>query len=108
MNTWHSKEMGDGIKAFEPSMRLHQAFLALAQASGGVPKNAAVFSRYDLEANVVTWYFSPEAVSIAMTFGATACDKPAPTEGFGLLSGDGRAWEAHFPGYVASRRRREF
>lgn len=107
MSTWHSKAIGDGIEAFEPSMRLHEAFFSLARNGGSVPENAAVFSRYDLDSNVITWYFSPEAASLASAFGAAPCEKPLPSEGFGFLSGDTRAWQAHFPGYVASRRRRE-
>jgi hypothetical protein len=106
MDTWHCKEVGDGVAAFQPAMNLHQAFLAMAQASGGVPANIGVFSYYDLHANIVTWYFSPEATALAKTFGAIPCDKPVPSEGFGLLVGDARSWEAHFPGYVSSRRRR--
>jgi len=106
MYTWHSKAVGDGVAAFQPAMQLHQAFLTMATTSGGVPANAAVFSHYDLHANVVTWYFSPEAESLGKAFGATPCEKPTPSKGFGLLVGDARSWEAHFPGYVASRRRR--
>lgn len=104
MDTWNSKSVGDGVAAFQPSTQLHQAFLAMATASGGVPANAAVFSCYDLDANVVTWYFSPEATSLAKIFGATPCDKPTPSKGFGLLVGEGRGWEAHFPNYLANRR----
>lgn len=107
MSQWYCKAMGDGVEAFAPATRLHEAFFALAKASG-VPRHAAVFSRYDLEANVVTWYFSPEAVTLATTLGAAPCDKPTPSQGFGLLSGDVRAWEAHFPGYVRGQRRSEF
>lgn len=103
MDTWNSIAVGDGVAAFQPSEQLHQAFLVMA-ASGGVPKNAAVFSCYDLEANVVTWYFSPEVTNLARTFGATPCDKPTPSKGFGLLIGDGRSWMAHFPNYLASHR----
>jgi hypothetical protein len=86
-------------------MQLHQSFLALAIEEGGVPAYAAVFSRYDLAANVVTWYFTPEAEAIAQTFKASPCLKPVPEEGFGLLCGDARSWEHHFPGYIASQRR---
>jgi hypothetical protein len=107
MTTWHSKEVGDGIEAFEPSSRLHEAFFALAKA-GGVPPGTGVFSHYDLRANVVTWYFSPEATLLAKGFGASPCDKPIPTEGFGLSVGDARSWEIHFPGYITRRRRDEF
>ena len=106
MDTWHSKAVGDGIAAFQPAMQLHQAFLTMATASEGVPTNAAIFSYHDLHANVVTWYFSPEAINLAKAFGATPCDKPIPSEGFGLLVGDARGWEAHFPSYLASRYRR--
>ena len=104
MDTWNSKSVGDGVAAFQPSMQLHQAFLNMASASAGVPANAAVFSYYELDTNVVTWYFSPEATSLAKMFGATPCDKPTPSKGFGLLVGDGRSWGAHFPNYLANRR----
>jgi hypothetical protein len=103
MTTWHSKDVADGIEAFEPSQRLHEAFFVLAKA-GGVPAGLGVFSRYDLRANVVTWYFSPEAALLAKTFGAVPCEKPTPTEGFGLSVGDARCWEIHFPGYITRRR----
>lgn len=106
MDTWHSKAVGDGIAAFQPAMQLHQAFFTMLTASGGVPANAAVFSYYDLRANVVTWYFSPEVTSLANAFGATPCDKPTPSKGFGSLVGDARGWEAHFPNYLASSHRR--
>ncbi len=105
MNTWNSKAVGDGVAAFQPSTQLHQKFLAMAMVSGGVPENAAVFSCYDLDANVVTWYFSPEANNLAKMFEATPCNKPTPSKGFGLLVGDGRSWEAHFPNYLVSNRR---
>jgi hypothetical protein len=103
MTTWHSKNVGDGIEAFEPSSKLHEAFFALAKA-GGLSPSIGVFSRYDLRANVVTWYFSPEAALLAQAFSAAPCEKPTPEPGFGLLVGDMRSWEAHFPGYVPSRR----
>ena len=106
MDTWHCKEVGDGVAAFQPSMELHKAFLSMALASGGVPQSIGVFSYYELHANIVTWYFSPEATVLAKTFAASPCDKPVPSPGFSLLVGDARSWEAHFPGYIASRRSR--
>lgn len=99
MATWHSKDVGDGSQAFEPSRRLHDDFFSLASI-GGLSAGIAVFSRYDLRRNVVTWYFSPEAELLAKTYGAIPCAKPTPTEGFGLSVGDMRAWEVHFPGYL--------
>lgn len=106
MDSWQCKEVGDGVAAFQPSMELHKAFLALAQASAGVTKGFGVFSYYDSDENMVTWYFSPEATVLGKAFGASSCEKPTPAPGFGLLAGDARSWESHFPGYVASRHRR--
>lgn len=102
MSTWHSKNIGDGVQAFDPSQKLHEAFLALAR-SGDLPPGIGVFSRYDLRTNVVTWYFSPEATALAAKFDATLCEKPVPTRGFGLLAGDSQSWKVHFPDYLASR-----
>ena len=107
MNTWHSKDVGDGIEAYAPSSKLHEAFFIMAKA-GGVPTNIGVFSRYDIRANMVTWYFSPEASILVEAFSATPCEKPVPSRGFGLLVGDARSWEAHFPGYLANRHAQEF
>ena len=101
MTTWHSKDVGDGREAFGPSSRLEEAFIALAKV-GGLSPHIGVFSYYDLQANVVTWYFSPEASLLASAFDAIPCDKPTPTSGFGLLVGDARSWNAHFPGYAQS------
>jgi hypothetical protein len=56
----------------------------------------AVFSQYNRRANLVTAYFSPRAVQLAAFFDAKPCAKP-PSEGIGLLVGDPRCWEIHFP-----------
>src|SRR5438132_1688386 len=98
--TWYSKEMGDGVESFGPSQHLFDVFTALA-AAGTVPRGIGVFSNYDLERNVVTWFFSPEAATLAKAFDALLCEKPEPTHGFGLLVGSAYSWEEHFPGYVA-------
>lgn len=104
MNTWHSKDVGDGFAALRLSQKLHDAFIALIE-SGQVPDELSVFARYDLRANVVTWYFSPRAEILAMGFGATPCEKPVPTKGFALTVGDARSWEIHFPDYLLNRSR---
>ena len=107
MASWYSKELGDGVEAFVPTTKIQDAFLSLAQTqarSGHYPYDAAVFSRYDLETNVVTVYFTPSAQLLATEFGATPCEQPEPTAGFALIVGDARAWEAHFPGYLERRR----
>ena len=100
MASWHSKELGDGVEAYEPTQKIEQAFLTLA---GHYSSDAAVFSRYDLETNVVTFYFTPPAELLAKKFGAVPCEKPIPKEGFGLKFGDDSLWEVYFPGYRAHR-----
>jgi hypothetical protein len=56
----------------------------------------AVFSRYDLAANLVTVYFSPGAEVLAKAFGAQPSAKPN-SERLTLLVGDARAWDLFFP-----------
>lgn len=107
---WYSKPLGDGVEAYAPSSAIQEAVMASITASvtAGQPNSgAAVFSAYDLEANVVTVWFTPELEHIAPAFGANPCEKPNPAEGFGFLVGYPAAWEVHFPGYVPGRRKRE-
>ena len=107
MTGWHSKELGDGVEAYVPTSEIQEAFLTLTltQArTGRYSTDAAIFSHYDLESNVVTVYFTPTAEFLAVAFGATPCEKPVPTGDFALIVGDARAWEAHFPGHLDRRR----
>lgn len=106
MGTWYKLDVGDGVAAYEPSLKLHQAFMQFALSrSGKIPPGAAVFSIYNLGANIVTWFFSPEVGSLANSFGASPSNKPEPQEGFGLLVGDARAWDEYFPDYIRQQRR---
>lgn len=75
MNQWYSKELGDGVEAYAPSHKIQEAFFPLFSAAGN-PIDMAVFSRYDLERNIVTAYFSPSAAALAKSFGAQPCEKP--------------------------------
>jgi len=102
MSTWYCKKLGDGVAAFGPSTKIQEAFLRLAQ-SGASVQDVSVFSRYDLDANMVTVYFTPSAATLASAFGAVPCDKPTADKRLGLLVGDGRSWEVHFPGHVPGR-----
>ena len=104
MASWHSKELGDGVEAFRPTGELQEAFLTLSMA-GQSSFDTAVFSQYDSETNVITIYFTPSAELLAKAFGAVPCEKPIPEEGFGLIVGDARALEAHFPEYLRARNR---
>jgi hypothetical protein len=90
METWCSKALGDAAAA-----RIQQMFRPMFLAAGR-PAGMAVFSRYDRRANTVTAYFSPGAARLANFFDAVPCTKPRG-EGIGLLVGDPRCWEIHFP-----------
>ena len=96
MTTWYSKDIGNGIEAYEPSNQIQDAFLPLFAAAGN-PVDMAVFSRYDLRANVVTVYFSPAAAELAQTFSAIPCEKPSFENHLALLVGDQRSIGTLFP-----------
>ena len=102
MTSWHSKELGDGVEAYKPTTEIQEAFLSLVKA-GQYSSDAAVFSRYDLETNVVTVYFTPSAELLAKAFVAVPCEKPIPNGNLALIVGDVKAWEVYFPGYLADR-----
>jgi len=95
MTTWHSKALGDGVDALEPTSQIQQAYAALEMATR-LPVDHALFSYYDLRTNVVTVYFSPSAAQFAMGFGAVPCEKPVNREGFSLINGDMRVWDVLF------------
>jgi len=107
MDSWYSKDLGDGVAAFGPTTKIQEAFLELAK-NGVYSHDLAVFSRYDLRKNVVTVYFTPSAQLLAEAFDATPCEKPVPEEGFALIVGDARSWEIHFPGYLENLRSEKF
>ena len=95
MTTWYSKDLGDGVEANAPSTQIQEAFIPIFAAAGN-PVDMAVFSRYDLEANVVTVYFTPTAEPLAQMFGAAPCEKPEQDGKLALLVGDQRAIEFHY------------
>lgn len=97
MMQWYSKDLGDGVDAFAPSGQIQTAFLP-AFLSAGQPIDMAVLSRYDLEKNIVTVYFSPAAAVLAEMFGATPCEKPRKERRLSLLVGDQRSLEFFYPG----------
>ncbi len=98
MDTWYSKELGDGMMAATPSGEIEAAFLRLFNAAGK-PLEMAVFTRHASEGRLhceVTAYFSPAAKNVAQAFDAQPCEKPARA-GLGLLAGDQGSWSALFP-----------
>ena len=92
---WSSVTVGDGIDAQGPTTRIQQAYTALELATT-LPTDCAVFSFYDLGANVETIYFSPSALQLGKSFGATPCEPPENKEGFGMLIGSQSAWSQLF------------
>ena len=103
MASWYSKDLGDGIQAQKPTAEIRNAWETLRVARR-ISSDAAVFSRYDLETNVHTVYFTPSAELLAKDIGAMPCEKPDPKKDFSLIAGEDGAWEAHFPGYRAERK----
>lgn len=98
MDTWYSKELGDGMMAAIPSDEIETAFWRLFDAAGKPPA-MAVFTRHKSEGRLhceVTAYFSPAAGEVARAFGAQPCEKPARV-GLGLLAGDKLSWLVLFP-----------
>ena len=95
MPTWFSKDLGDGMAAYDPRLQIMDAFVPMF-AAAGCPIDMAVFSRYDLRTNVVTVYFSPRASELAGIFGAQPCEKPSRDD-LCLSVGDVRAWEHFYP-----------
>ena len=96
--TWFKTTVGREPDIYLPYLRLHASRSRILIASPHLDQGAvAVFSKYDLEKGLVTWYFTPEAMSLARMFAAIPCEKPDPTEDISLLSGNSRAWQIHFP-----------
>ena len=98
MDTWYSKELGDGMMAATPSDEIEKAFIGVFNAAGK-PLNMAVFTRPESEGRLhceVMAYFSPAAKDVAGAFDAQPCEKTSPA-GLGLLAGDKLSWSVLFP-----------
>ena len=108
MASWHSKQLGSVEEAYTRIIpQIRESFLALALAQARADHyafDAAVFSQHDSETDIVTVYFTPSVARLALEFGAVPCEKPVPTEDFGLEIGDERTW-AHFPNHHARSHR---
>ena len=98
MQTWFSKEIGDGITASMLMGEIEAEFLRSAHGAE-TPADMAVFTRHESEGRLhcaVVAYFSPAAGAVAAIFDAEPCEKPVRM-GLGLLAGDERAWQSLFP-----------
>jgi hypothetical protein len=98
MDSWYSKELGDGIMAAMPSAEIEKAFLQQFNTAGE-PPNMAVFTRLESEGRLhceVIAYFSPAAMQVAKAFNAQPCEKPSRA-GLALLAGEKLSWSMLFP-----------
>ena len=102
MDTWYSVNLGDGVEAFAPTTKIQETLMAAYLANGGVTNNMGAFSRYDLETNIVTMYFTPTANLIAKEFNAAPCEKPS-IQNLGLIVGDASMWDTFFRGESTTR-----
>lgn len=97
MASWYRLDLGNGQDAYGPTQRVMQAFMA-TMIGVGPGSGRAVFSRYDLQADNVELFFTPEASDLAKSMGAVACEKPAPTrDRLGLVVGEDGELGRRFP-----------
>lgn len=98
MDTWYSKELGDGITASMPTDEIASVFLRMFTTMRE-SLDMAVFTRLESEGRLhceVVAYFSPAAKDIALAFEAEPCEKPSRA-GLGLLAGNKLCWSKLFP-----------
>jgi hypothetical protein len=102
MGTWYKvtfrfKDCGVGGKG----QQLQDAFASLLIATGGMPRDGALFFQRSDDFEQMFYYFSPTATQIAgasaiiETHGGVPC--PPPSERVNLAVGDDRAREMLWP-----------
>ena len=67
-----------------------------------LPRDFAIFSRVDTDANTVTFFFAPGAKLLADECAAVPCDRP-PAADLELLAGSDEVWKT-FPDHPAASR----
>jgi hypothetical protein len=98
MGGWSSKDLGDGLLAWQPLQEIEDAFAA-RRAVGGGANEMAVFVRHTTQAGLhcrVMVYFSPAAAALGEAFGASPCERPSAA-GLDLLAGTDAGWAMLFP-----------
>ena len=96
MTTWYSIDLGDDDASKKTLQRIMDAFTP-KYIGAGRPLGMAIFSSISPESNIVTLYFSPKAVSLAMQFGASPCESDFVDQQLSLLVGDERSIDHLFP-----------
>lgn len=87
MCKWYSLDLGDGVESYGPTGKIQESFWPIYLACGS-PKDMGVYSKYDLNKNAVTVYFTPSAKPLAEAFLATECEEPS-SDHLGFLVGPG-------------------
>ncbi|PCJ30121.1 MAG: hypothetical protein COA90_10300 [Gammaproteobacteria bacterium] len=95
MTTWFSIELNDD-EAAKTAQKVMDAFMPKYIGSGR-PLGMAIFSSHNVESNITTLYFAPKAASLAMQFGANACDSNFVDMDLALLVGDESSIAYLFP-----------
>lgn len=95
MTTWYSIELTDE-EAARTLQKIMDAFMPKYVGSGR-PLGMAIFSSHNKETMITTVYFSPQAASLAMQFGASACNSDFVDVELSLLVGDESSIDYLFP-----------
>lgn len=93
---WYSIDSNDGELAKQTMKRVMDGFMP-KYVGAGRPLGMAVFYSYDSDAQTTTIYFSPQASSLAMQFGATPFDGQFTDMDLSLLVGDQASIDHLFP-----------
>ncbi len=96
--SWHNKNLGDALLAFELLHQIETQFQAEFNAADQ-PEEMALFIRHVSEGRLhceVWVYFSPRASHLAQLQSARPCARPA-SQGLGLLAGPDGCWKKLFP-----------
>jgi hypothetical protein len=92
MRTWHKKSVEDQDTAAEMQRRVQDAFVSISVTEDDASRVAVFFHE-----EMLTFYFSPEAATIAVLLGALPCEPPA-RDHIALVVGDESwCWESLFP-----------
>jgi len=97
-NTWYKLDLGDGITAHEPLVRIREAFANIVQGLSDSDE-IAVFIRHESDRSLhchIIAFFSPAAFELASLMNAVTCPKPE-RNGLELVVGSSTCWQLLFP-----------
>lgn len=97
---WHHLIVDNPATFVATAASIHKGILALLATTQN--PEVAAFSYIDQETGSEHYYFSPAAELVALSLGASPCEKPSIL-GLGFVAGDTRAWQLLFPGETPKR-----